>query len=154
MQTLHQLGLKQRGIQRYLSINPYHHYNIFLPGNHGILGQDNHRNLATKAKNPEDNVTSLPKADTRMESSHNTKGKYDDTVSLGYHEIYLQSLINCSDFLKPSSATAKTEAHDEYHSLKTHREGPNSESGELDSQSESDDVKGHNIAMGNRYDKH
>ncbi|KAJ5185883.1 hypothetical protein N7491_006247 [Penicillium cf. griseofulvum] len=38
-------------------------------------------------------------------------------------------------------------------SLKTHREGPNTESGELDSKSKSNDVKGHNKAMANRYDK-
>lgn len=34
-----------------------------------------------------------------------------------------------------------------------HREGPNTESGELDSKSKSNGVKDHNKAMSNRYDK-
>jgi hypothetical protein len=61
--------------------------------------------------------------------------------------------MNYSEPPELSSTTARTEGHDEYHTLKTHREGPNTESGELDSKSESKDVKGHNIAMDNRYDK-
>jgi hypothetical protein len=52
-------------MQRYLSINPYHPYNMFLLGKQGILVQDKDKDLATKAKSPEDNVTSLPKADIR-----------------------------------------------------------------------------------------
>jgi hypothetical protein len=82
MQSLHQVSLKQRGVQRCLSINIYHPYNTFFPGKLGILVQDNHRDLATKTRSPENNVTNPPKADTRKEVSHNTKGKYDGTLSL------------------------------------------------------------------------
>jgi hypothetical protein len=34
-----------------------------------------------------------------------------------------------------------------------HRQGPNTESGELDSKSNMKEVKNHNEVMGNRYDK-
>jgi hypothetical protein len=42
----------------------------------------------------------------------------------------------------------------EYYSLKMHREGPNTESGELNPDSESKSVKSHNKATANRYEKH
>ncbi|KAJ5385645.1 hypothetical protein N7509_008186 [Penicillium cosmopolitanum] len=60
---------------------------------------------------------------------------------------------NSKELPKPSSIADETKSHDEYYSLKMHREGPNTESGELDSKSKSKEVKDHNKAMGSRYDK-
>lgn len=74
------------------------------------------------------------------------------------HEPYAiridsSQIYNCLELPKPSSVADETKSHDEYYSLKMHREGPNTESGELDSKSKSKEVKDHNKAMGSRYDK-
>ncbi|KAJ5358319.1 uncharacterized protein N7496_010732 [Penicillium cataractarum] len=55
--------------------------------------------------------------------------------------------------LPQPSATDGAKEHDEYYSLKMHREGPNTEGGELDPKSKSKDVKRHNKDMANRYEK-
>lgn len=82
----------------------------------------------------------------------------DQTLLAGYHGRYSVRIgswqkSNCLELPESSSATDETKRHDEYYSLKMHREGPNPESGELDSKSKSKEVKDHNRAMGNRYDK-
>ncbi|KAJ5240435.1 uncharacterized protein N7469_002026 [Penicillium citrinum] len=64
-----------------------------------------------------------------------------------------QADSNSKELPESSSAAHETKSHDKYHSLKMHREGPNTESGELDSKSKSKGVKDHNKAMSNRYDK-
>lgn len=56
----------------------------------------------------------------------------------------------------PNSSPATVgikKGHKEYYSLKMHREGPNTESGELNPDSESKSVKNHNKATANRYEK-
>lgn len=62
-----------------------------------------------------------------------------------------------SDTLELPKSTAATNGtgtkEREYYSLKMHREGPNTESGELDPKSKSKGVKRHNEAMADRYDK-
>jgi hypothetical protein len=58
-----------------------------------------------------------------------------------------------SNTLELPAAGTGTKERDEYYSLKMHREGPNTESGELDPKSKSEGVKRHNKAMANRYDK-
>ncbi|KAJ5220871.1 uncharacterized protein N7469_009758 [Penicillium citrinum] len=56
---------------------------------------------------------------------------------------------------KSTSATseAKGESH-KYDSLKVYREGPNTESGELDPKSDSTEVKTHNKSVADRNDSH
>lgn len=67
--------------------------------------------------------------------------------------IHSWQIYNYLELPKSLSVADETKSHDEYYSLKIHREGPNTESGELDSKSQSKEVKDHNKAMGNRYDK-
>ncbi|KAK5807600.1 hypothetical protein VI817_001858 [Penicillium citrinum] len=57
--------------------------------------------------------------------------------------------------LENPSATseAKGESH-KYDSLKVYREGPNTESGELDPKSDSKEVKKHNKSVADRNDTH
>jgi len=54
---------------------------------------------------------------------------------------------------KLATSDAKGESH-EYDSLKVYREGPNSESGELDPRSDSKEVKKHNKSVADRNEKH
>jgi hypothetical protein len=55
--------------------------------------------------------------------------------------------------LPKSTTTDGAREHDGYYSLKMHREGPNTESGELDPKTKSNGVRRHNEDMANRYDK-
>ncbi|KAJ5378327.1 uncharacterized protein N7496_005736 [Penicillium cataractarum] len=55
--------------------------------------------------------------------------------------------------LSQPRATDGAKEHDEYCSLKMHREGPNTEGGEWDPKSKSKYVKRHNKDMANRYEK-
>lgn len=66
-----------------------------------------------------------------------------------------RSTIKYSESPKSSfPATTETKkGHEEYYSLKKHREGPNTESGELNPDVESKQVKNHNKATANRYEK-
>ncbi|KAJ5240444.1 uncharacterized protein N7469_002035 [Penicillium citrinum] len=54
---------------------------------------------------------------------------------------------------KLATSDAKEESH-KYDSLKVYREGPNSESGELDPRSDSKEVKKHNKSVAARNDNH
>ncbi|KAJ6016481.1 hypothetical protein N7540_011072 [Penicillium herquei] len=84
--------------------------------------------------------------------STNTKDHEHDTIkSLKADPNNVES--NSKELPESSSAAEETKSHDEYYSLKMHREGPNTESGKLDPKSKSKEVKDHNKAMGNRYDK-
>jgi hypothetical protein len=69
--------------------------------------------------------------------------------------LVTDEVSNTLELPKSTAATngTKTKERDEYYSLKMHREGPNTESGELDPKSKSKGVKRHNEAMANRYDK-
>jgi hypothetical protein len=71
------------------------------------------------------------------------------------NRIYFIVADEISDTLElpQPSATDGAKEHDEYYSLKMHREGPNTEGGELDPKSKSKDVKRHNKDMANRYEK-
>ncbi|KAJ5379632.1 hypothetical protein N7509_012751 [Penicillium cosmopolitanum] len=91
--------------------------------------QHKSKGLATNTKDHEHDTKMSSKADTNQEDS------------------------NSKELPKSLSVADETKSNDEYYSLKMHREGPNTESGELDSKSQSKEVKDHNKAMGNRYDK-
>jgi hypothetical protein len=53
----------------------------------------------------------------------------------------------------PATSEAKGESH-KYDSLKIYREGPNTESGELDPKSDSKEVKKHNKSVADRNGDH
>lgn len=52
-----------------------------------------------------------------------------------------------------SETSQAKEGNHKYDSLKFYREGPNPESGELDSKAGSEEVKKHNISVTERHDK-
>ena len=55
---------------------------------------------------------------------------------------------------KLTSATSETkEGNHKHDSLKIYREGPNTESGELDPKSKSEEVKSHNKSVADHHDK-
>lgn len=61
--------------------------------------------------------------------------------------------MSVSDITKPASTTSEVKGENhKYDSLKVYREGPNTESGELDSKSDSNEVKKHNKSVADRND--
>ncbi|CAI7615551.1 unnamed protein product [Penicillium pancosmium] len=127
MQILNQIRLT-RGAEKSLLIIRFGQYNMTRSKRSAIFIR--HKSgLAIKSKDHHNNTISSPKADPNKATS-NSKEPPDS-----------------------SFAADETKIPDEYYSLKMHREGPNTESGELDSKSKSKEVKDHNKAMDNRYDK-
>jgi hypothetical protein len=54
---------------------------------------------------------------------------------------------------KSTSATSETKGAHRHDSLKIYREGPNTESGELDPKSKSEEVKRHNKFIADHHEK-
>jgi len=128
MQILIQMRLT-RGAQTSLLVSRCHQYNMARTTRSAIFVQHKSKGLATNTKDHENDTKRSPKVDANKADS------------------------NSKELPELSSAAHQNKSHDEYYSLKMHREGPNTESGELDSKSKSKEVKDHNKAMGNRYDK-
>ncbi|KAJ5742264.1 hypothetical protein N7533_011673 [Penicillium manginii] len=101
-----------------------------------IFFQHKSKGLATNTKDHEHDTKRSSKADPNQADSNSKADRYI-----------------CLELPESSSVADETKSRDEYYSLKMHREGPNTESGKLDSKSKSKEVKDHNKAMGNRYDK-
>ncbi|CAI7635395.1 unnamed protein product [Penicillium manginii] len=97
-----------------------------------IFFQHKSKGLATNTKDHEHDTKRSSKADPNQADSNSKELPKSSSVA---------------------DVADETKSHDEYYSLKMHREGPNTESGELDSRLKSKEVKDHNKAMGNRYDK-
>jgi hypothetical protein len=129
MQILNQIKLTQ-GARTSLSVSRYRQYNMALAARMSIFLQDQSKGLATNTKGHENDAIRSPKADPDGSAHSNSKEPPES-----------------------SSAADGIKGHDEYYSLKMHRQGPNTESGELDSKSNMKEVKNHNEVMGNRYDK-
>lgn len=150
-----------RGARTSILIIRYCQHNMARPAGMATFIHDKHRGLATKTEGYGNDATRSPAADSNEDHS-NSKGKYNKPGS-----TYRLSWISCSciallvtdevsntlELPKSTPATDGTKEHDEYYSLKMHREGPNTESGELDPKSKSKEVKYHNKAMADRYDK-
>ncbi|KAJ5776704.1 uncharacterized protein N7511_001715 [Penicillium nucicola] len=110
----------------------YHHLrDLFLSGKQTKLFQTRSEGLATQTKGPTNNGTGAPNADLSRDGSKT-------------HEESLKS---------SPAAAGITKDHEKYYSLKAHRQGPNTESGELNPDIESKQVKDHNKATANRYEK-
>ncbi|KAJ6001056.1 hypothetical protein N7481_001465 [Penicillium waksmanii] len=128
MQILNQMRLT-RGAPTSLLVSRCRQENITRTTRSAIFLQHESKGLATNTKDHENDTKRSSKADPNQADS------------------------NSKELPESSSVADETKSHDEYYSLKMHREGPNTESGELDSKSKSKEVKDHNKAMGNRYDK-
>lgn len=119
--------------------------------------------LATKTKFPTNRASDSPNSDPSKEYSKTKEGKINLALLVGNHGIFSVALgaslltkIGIKYLESPNSSPATVginEGPKEYYSLKMHREGPNSESGELNPDSESKQVKSHNKATANRYEK-
>ncbi|KAJ6038311.1 uncharacterized protein N7446_005121 [Penicillium canescens] len=113
-------------------ISLYRHLrDLVLSGNQTKLFQTRSEGLATQTKGSTNNGTEAPNADLSRDGSKTQE-----------------------ESPKPSPAAAGiTKGHEKYYSLKAHRQGPNTESGELNPDVESKQVKDHNKATANRYEK-
>ncbi|KAJ5364931.1 uncharacterized protein N7496_010644 [Penicillium cataractarum] len=98
------------------------------PAGIAIFIQDKPKGLANKAEARDDDAESPPDSNPNEDRSEDKE-------------------------LPKSTARNGAKENDEYYSLKMHREGPNTESGELGPKSKSNGVKRHNEDMANRYDK-
>ncbi|GLA58511.1 hypothetical protein AtubIFM54640_008613 [Aspergillus tubingensis] len=84
----------------------------------------------------------------------------DDEASRAEKEVNSNATEEIGKDKKVSSKTTKVpetvkgdDKHQKYYSLKNYREGPNTESGEVDSRFEEEEVKTHNKDMRNRRGK-
>ncbi|KAJ6003857.1 hypothetical protein N7540_013139 [Penicillium herquei] len=127
MQSLHDIALKRGAEIKLLICRCGPHYQV-RPARITIFIQDKVQGLATKAYVREHDAERPSNDDSSKDHSKNKEP------------------------LK-SSAMDGAKEHDEYYSLKMHREGPNTESGELHPKTKSKDVARHNEDMVNRYDK-
>ncbi|KAJ5166074.1 hypothetical protein N7492_006370 [Penicillium capsulatum] len=135
MQTLHRMSFT-RGARTSILLSRYFRHSMARPTGLAIFIHDKPKSLATKTDGHEKDATRSPATNSNEVHS---KSKVLITLELPKSS--------------PATNRTKTKECDEYYSLKMHREGPNTESGELDPKSKSKGVKRHNEAMANRYDK-
>jgi hypothetical protein len=144
-------------------ISLYRHLrDLVLSGNQTKLFQTRSEGLATQTKGSTNNRTEAPNADLSRDGSKTQEGKIVISRS-SCLELRSRIRVHVPDedlqfkyieSPKPSPAAAGiTKGHKKYYSLKAHRQGPNTESGELNPDIESKQVKDHNKATANRYEK-
>ena len=121
------------------------------------------KDLATKKKFSTNRASDSQNSHPSEEDPKTQGGKINLALLVGNHGIFpvalgssLLTKIGIKYLESPNSSPATVgikKGHKEYYSLKMHREGPNFESGELNPDSGSKQVKSHNNATANRYEK-